>query len=122
MEKSFFHFLTVLTVIIHFLFILFVIVGGFFALRRTWSRILHVFCVAWAIIAELSPGIVCPLTAIENYVGLRAGIGTYEEDFITRYLVPIIYQEGVSVNLQLVLIGIVVVINAIAYYRYWKKK
>lgn len=120
--KGVYLFLTQLTIVIHLLFIVFVVVGGFLARKKSWVLILHLFSFSWALYAELSPGVVCPLTTLENYFGNRAGLSTYKEDFITRYLVPIIYQENLSVNIQLILVGIVVVINIIAYRFIWWNK
>ncbi len=121
-NKNFYLFLTQLTVITHLLFILFVIVGGFFARKKRWIKIVHLTSVVWALYAELSPGVICPLTALENYFAYRAGLSTYEEDFITRYLVPIIYQESLTRTAQLIMVGIVIGINVIAYRINWKQK
>ena len=121
-NKNFYLFLTQLTVITHLLFILFVIVGVFFARKKRWIKIVHLTSVVWALYAELSPGVICPLTALENYFAYRAGLSTYEEDFITRYLVPIIYQESLTRTAQLIMVGIVIGINVIAYRINWKQK
>lgn len=107
--------LTELTVVVHLLFILFVIAGGFFARRRVWSTVVHLAAVAWAVYAEIRPGIVCPLTALENHFALRAGLATYEEDFITRYLVPVIYQDGLTLKTQYLLVTLVIGLNLLAY-------
>jgi hypothetical protein len=122
MERYIFHFLTLLTVIIHFLFILFVIAGGFLAYKGKSVRILHLLSVIWAVYAEISSGVICPLTTLENYFGYHAGLTTYKEDFITRYLIPVIYQENVPDNIQLILVALVIVINSVAYLIYFRKK
>lgn len=118
-----YQFLTQLTLIIHLLFILFVVFGGFIA-NRLWIRIIHIACVVWAVYIELSPGILCPLTTLENYFAARAGLATYEEDFISRYLVPVIYQENLTREIQFILAGVVIFINTIAYvYQLkWKQR
>ena len=107
--------LTELTVIVHLLFITFVVAGGFVARRWRWLTIVHLSAVAWAIYAEVASGMVCPLTSLENYFAQRAGLATYKEDFVTRYLVPVIYQDGVSPVVQYVLVAIVVAISVLAY-------
>jgi hypothetical protein len=107
--------LTELTVVLHLLFILFVIGGGFIARRWRWLTAVHLTAVAWGIYAELAPGIVCPLTTLENYFAHRAGMSTYEEGFISRYLVPIIYQDEITPALQYLLVALVLVVNAVAY-------
>ncbi|POY39307.1 DUF2784 domain-containing protein [Solitalea longa] len=121
MDKGIYLLLTQVTVIIHFAFILFVVAGGFFAHKNRWIKVIHMVSVAWAIFAELSYGVVCPLTAIENYFGYHAGLSTYQEDFITRHLIPIIYQENLSPFIQYILVGIVIGINLIAYKIRWKQ-
>src|SRR5688572_11385275 len=113
--------LTELTVIFHLLFILFVLIGGFFVRKRLWATVVHLGCVAWGVYAELASGVVCPLTTLENYFGYRAGLATYEDDFVTRYLVPVIYQENLTPVIQYVLVLIVILINLIAYRPLWKK-
>jgi hypothetical protein len=113
--KSIFHLLTQLAVISHLLFILFVVFGGLLAFKKQWIKIAHLASFVWAVYAELSPGVICPLTSLENYFGYRAGLSTYDEDFVTRYLIPVIYQEGLTRNIQFILAGIVILINAIVY-------
>jgi hypothetical protein len=121
MVKDIYLLLTQFTVIIHLVFILFVVVGGFFAHKKRWIKIVHLSAVVWAVYAELSSGVVCPLTTIENYFGYRTGLSTYEEDFITRYLIPIIYQESLTRNVQFVIVGVVICINVIAYTVRWRQ-
>jgi len=121
MSKNLYLILTDLTVVLHLLFIVFVVGGGFFANRRRWIMVLHLSAVVWGVYAELSPGVICPLTTLENYFGNLAGLTTYKEDFIMRYLIPIIYQESLSSSVQYMLVGIVVVINIIAYKAKWKR-
>src|SRR3712207_4088861 len=108
MTELFFLLLTRITVIIHFLFIIFVITGGFFIHKKRWIIFVHLTSVIWAIYAESASGVICPLTTIENYFGYRAGISTYEEDFITRYLIPIIYQENIGLSIQITLVLLVI--------------
>ena len=64
----------------------------------------------------LTPGIVCPLTPLENAFALRAGLRGYEGSFIEHYLVPIIYPEGLTPFAQWALAGAVVGVNACVYF------
>ena len=109
--------LTEFTIIVHLLFIVFVVAGGFFARRWWWLTALHLSAVAWAIYAELASGVVCPLTSLENHFAYRAGIATYQDDFVTRYLVPVIYPDQLKPAFQYFLVGFVVVVNLWAYAR-----
>jgi len=107
--------LTEFTLIAHLLFILFVVVGGFFARRWWWLTAIHLSSVAWAIYAEVASGVVCPLTGLENHFASQAGLATYKEDFVARYLVPVIYPDELSATVQYLLAGLVLVINLVAY-------
>jgi hypothetical protein len=78
--------------------------------------------ITWAIYAELSSGIVCPLTTLENYFAYQAGLSTYQEDFVTRYLIPIIYQESLDSSAQFVVVGVVICVNIVAYRIGWQHK
>jgi hypothetical protein len=119
--------LTDLTVTVHFAFLVFVVAGGLAA--RGYRRIAlpHLLAVAWAVYVEARPGLVCPLTPLENYFAIRAGRAGYEGSFIEHYLVPIIYPEGLTPGSQLALAALVVGVNAIVYMwpllrSYWSRQ
>ena len=59
----------------------------------------------------MSPGLVCPLTPLENYFAARAGRAGYQGSFIEHYLVPIIYPDGLTPALQMSLAALVLGIN-----------
>jgi hypothetical protein len=42
-------------------------------------------------------------------------MATYDEDFVTRYLVPIIYQDEITPAAQYLLVALVLVVNLVAY-------
>jgi len=117
MNKDIYLLLTQLTVIVHLSFIIFVLIGGFLFWKNRWTKIVHLSSLIWAVYAELSQGVICPLTTLENYFGYHAGLTTYKEDFITRYLIPVIYQENLTSSIQFVLVGVVIGINLFAYGR-----
>ena len=116
-----------LTVAVHFAFLVFVILGGLAARRYRWVAVPHLLAVAWAVYVEATPGLICPLTPLENLFAARAGRAGYEGSFIEHYLVPIIYPEGLTRTLQLTLAGLVVGVNAIVYLGplargYWSRR
>jgi hypothetical protein len=113
---------TEITIIVHLGFIAFVVAGGILARRRKWLMPVHLASLTWAVYAELSPGIVCPLTAAENFFAMRAGIRGYSGDFIAHYLAPVIYQEGLSQNCQDFLVVIVLALNAAVYVSLFLKR
>ena len=107
--------LTDLTVTVHFAFLAFVVAGGLVARRYRWIAALHLLSVAWGVYVEATPGLVCPLTPLENYFATRAGRAGYEGSFIEHHLVPIIYPDGLTPTLQLTLAGVVLGLNIAVY-------
>lgn len=107
-------------VLLHFVFIVFVTAGGLLTLR--WPRLawLHLPCVAWGVLIEVTGGI-CPLTPLEMRFRLAAGDPGYGGDFIDRYLLPIIYPSGLTRGLQIGL-GIALLFFNITIYAFaWYK-
>ena len=100
--------------IIHFLFILFVIFGAllFFVVKKI--VFIHIPAIIWGIYIELTNSI-CPLTYLENWFLHKANLTTYSEGFIQNYLVPIVYPVSLTKQLQIFLgIGLIV-INIVIY-------
>ncbi len=100
-----------LVVLSHFAFVAFVVAGGLLVAR--WPRIawLHLPAAAWGAAVEFF-GWTCPLTPLED--ALRGG-GGGGGDFITRYLLPVLYPPGLTADIQF-LLGIgVIAINAAIY-------
>jgi hypothetical protein len=111
----FYRILTDFTVAVHLAFLIFVVAGGFLARRHRWLAIPHLLAAGWGVYVEATPGLVCPLTPLENTFALRAGQAGYQGSFIEHYLVPIIYPEGLTRAAQWVLAVLVVVINVTVY-------
>lgn len=102
------------TVAVHFVFIVFVVLGGLLVLRRPWVAWLHVPAVAWVVYLELT-GAICPLTPLENAFLARAGAAGYAGGFIDHYLMPVIYPAGLTPHIQTML-GIGVLVLNVAVY------
>ncbi|MGH9364453.1 MAG: DUF2784 domain-containing protein [Thermoanaerobaculia bacterium] len=103
-----------LVVIAHLTFILFVVAGGLLAFR--WNRAvwIHLPAAAWGILIEIA-GWICPLTPLENRLRLKAGELGYEGSFVEHHILPLVYPEELTRNVQLVLGGLVFVVNAFVY-------
>ena len=114
--------LTDATVAVHFAFLVFVVAGGFLARRHRWLVVPHLISAAWGVYVEAMPGLICPLTPLENALAIRAGEAGYRGGFIEHYLVPIIYPEGLTPMAQWGLAGFVVVINVAAYTWPWRRR
>ncbi len=100
--------------VFHLAFILFVIAGGLAVAR--WPRIawLHLPAAIWGALIELANWI-CPLTPLENWLRRKAGAGGYDQSFVEHYLLPIVYPEGLTRGVQLVLGFTVIAVNLAAY-------
>jgi len=103
-----------LIVVVHALFVVFVVLGGLLVLR--WPRLawLHLPAAGWGALIEFSSWI-CPLTPLEKWLRLRAGEAAYEGGFIEHYLLPILYPPGLTRQTQIVLGLIVLAINLVVY-------
>ena len=101
-------------VLLHFLFIVLVLVGGLLVFRWPRAAWVHLPAAAWGALVELL-GWECPLTPLENRFRRLAGGAPYEGDFLTRYLVAVIYPEHLTAATQIVLGGVVIVGNVAVY-------
>jgi len=101
-------------VVVHALFIVFIVFGGFVAWRWRWVAVLHVPCAVWGVLIEYN-GWICPLTPLENSLRMRAGQQGYSGGFVEHYLVPAIYPAGLTPRIQVVLGTAVLVVNVITY-------
>ena len=104
-----------LTLILHLLFIIFILFGGLLALRKRFWIWLHLPALLWGLWVEWA-GWPFPLTPLENYFRQLASSPQYPESFIEHYLVSIIYPEQLTVSLQLVLGGILLIVNLLIYF------
>ena len=103
-------------VVIHFAFILFVILGGLLVLRWRWLAWIHIPAAVWGAIIEFA-GWICPLTPLENRFRVKGGADGYQSSFIEHYIVPIIYPETLTRSMQIILGLFVLIINAFIYGR-----
>ena len=103
-----------LTLIMHLIFILFVIFGGLLFFIFSKIIYIHLPALLWGIYIELTNS-VCPLTYLENWFLNKAELATYSNGFINNYLYPIIYPEGLTNNIQIYLGITLIVINILIY-------
>ncbi|MGI9627782.1 MAG: DUF2784 domain-containing protein [Longimicrobiales bacterium] len=103
-----------LVLVLHLLFIVFVIAGGLLGLRWRWTPWLHLPAVVWGVALEFF-GWICPLTPLENSLRQASGAQGYEGGFIEHYILSIIYPRGLTPEIQIALGVIVLVINVAVY-------
>lgn len=107
-------FLADATMVLHFAFLIFLVVGGFLAWR--WPKVIyaHLAVVAWGVLITVF-SIDCPLTGPEDYFRRKAGQeGLGAEGFIDTYLTGVIYPEEYLVQVRAA-VGVVVLISWIGF-------
>jgi hypothetical protein len=98
----------------HLAFIAFALLGAALAIRWRWIILLHIPAAAWCFFIEVS-GRICPFTYAENFLRIRGGQSGYSEGFVEHYLLAIIYPAGLTREVQFILAGIVIAVNAAIY-------
>jgi hypothetical protein len=109
-----------MTVLVHALFVLFVVFGGLAVFR--WRRLVwvHLPAAIWGGVIELS-GWVCPLTYLENYFRRLGGESGYRGTFIERYLEPVLYPLGLTQHTQIILGLLAILFNLLIYLQLWRR-
>jgi hypothetical protein len=100
--------------VIHFAYVVFVVLGGLWVLKWRKAAWFHVPAVLWAAAVEYA-GWICPLTPLENWFLLKAGERGYEGDFLERYLLSFLYPERLTREAQFLLGSLVLAINLVIY-------
>jgi hypothetical protein len=101
-------------VLLHFAFILFVVLGGLLVLRHPRIALLHLPAAVWGAFVELF-GWVCPLTPLENKLRILSGEAGSTGGFIETYLIPVIYPAGLNRWIQIALGVGVIAVNLLIY-------
>lgn len=116
-----YHYLADLVVVLHGLFVLFVVLGGFLVLWRIRFAWYHVPAVAWAATIEFL-GWICPLTPLENILRQKGGLTGYDTGFVEHYIVPVLYPESLTRQMQVGLGILILVLNVGIYCLVCKKQ
>ena len=109
-----------LVVILHFLFVLFVLLGGFLVLWKSHMAWYHIPAVFWAASIEFF-GWICPLTPLENILRERGGVAGYDTGFVEHYIVPILYPASLTRQMQVGFGLIVLSVNIGIYFTAWNR-
>lgn len=98
----------------HLAFILFVVLGSLVVWRFPRLAWMHLPAVLWAGLIEIGGG-VCPLTPLENHLRRLGGEAGYPGGFVEHYLLPIVYPQALSREMQIGLGIAAIAINLVAY-------
>lgn len=92
-----------LTLLLHTLFVAFVLVGLMFVLigkplgwqwvRNGWFRLAHLAAIG-VVVLQSWFGMICPLTTLEMWLRARAGESTYPGAFVAHWLEQILYYQA----------------------------
>jgi uncharacterized protein with PQ loop repeat len=112
-------------VLLHFSFIVFVLLGGLLVLKWRWLAYLHLPCAIWGVLIEFF-GWICPLTPLENHFREKAGQTGYSGGFMEHYLLPLIYPVNLTHDLQIILGLLVLIVNLAIYglvlFKHYQRK
>lgn len=100
--------------VVHGLFIAWVVLGGLAVWWRPWLAVLHLPAAAWGVWIEWSGGL-CPLTPLEWRLRTAAGQQGHGGGWIEHHLGGLIYPEGLTREVQWVLGALVLAINGAVY-------
>ncbi|MDH3973622.1 MAG: DUF2784 domain-containing protein [Deltaproteobacteria bacterium] len=109
-----------IVLLIHFLFILFIIFGGLLTFKWKKAACFHLPLLLWGILIEYFHWI-CPLTPLENRLRAMAGETGYNRSFIEHYLLPVIYPGELTREIQLLLGTALLLVNISIYFLIWLK-
>ena len=105
-------------VLLHLAFVVFVVFGGLLVYRWPRWAWVHVPAFVWGAVIEFNNW-VCPLTPLEQHLRVVAGKG----GFVEHYVVPVLYPEGLTHDVQVVLGVFVLGVNALVYGIWlWRKR
>ena len=103
-----------LVLLVHLLFVVFVVVGGLLVLR--WPRLawVHIPVALYGALIEFA-GFICPLTPLENWLRRLGGEAGYEGGFVEHYVTAALYPSGLTREIQIGIGVGVLVLNAVVY-------
>ncbi len=112
-----------ITVLLHFLWILFIVFGIILVWRWPKIAFFHLGGLSFSLIINIF-GWYCPLTYLENYLyGFGAGHRGYKESFIQHYLLPIVYPdlpEKTMRFVEVVFVVVLLVVYGVLAKKRWK--
>jgi Protein of Unknown function (DUF2784) len=91
----------------HMAFLVYLVLGGFLALRRLGWIWPHLGCTAWSVGITLTQGR-CPLTTLEKWLLVQGGRTPYQDSYIGHYLSGTVFpaQYEIAVWLASVVVAL----------------
>ncbi|WP_313328689.1 DUF2784 domain-containing protein [Stutzerimonas balearica] len=107
--------------VLHLGFVLFALLGGLLVAWKPRLLAVQLPAAAWAIFVEITDH-GCPLTHWEQRLRSISGDTGYSEGFIEHYLLPALYPSWLSLPVQYVLAGVVLLANLLIYAWLWRRR
>ncbi|MBW2590655.1 MAG: DUF2784 domain-containing protein [Deltaproteobacteria bacterium] len=109
-----------IVVVLHFTFILFVLMGGILSIW--WRKVvwIHIPAAVWGALIEFA-GWICPLTPLENRLRAKGGEAGYLGGFVEKYILPVIYPTELTREIQIILGIFVITVNLVIYWKIFYK-
>lgn len=82
-------------VVLHLLFLVFVVVGGVAAWRWRGLLWLHMPALVWGLLS-ITVGLACPLTSLEKHLRHLARDDGYEGGFVDHYVEDVVYPADLT--------------------------
>lgn len=104
----------------HFAFLVYLLTGGFVALRRPRTIWLHALAVLWAI-GSTTEHWDCPLTSLERWGREKAGMAPLRSDgFIAHYITGVLYPADWVGAVQVALFATVAASWTLVGWQSWR--
>lgn len=107
--------------LLHALFIVWVVFGALLTGSRPWLRWFHIASLVWGVCTEILPW-PCPLTIMENWLEGQAGIQPYQGGFLLHYLDALVYPDISGAVLTIVGVAVCVLNLAVYARQFWKAR
>ncbi len=88
-----YHALAVAVLVIHLLWIAWVMFGALLTRHRRALRWFHIASLVYSIFIEAAPWPPCPLTVLEQWLEARGGVAPYRGPFLLHYLDALVYPD-----------------------------
>jgi hypothetical protein len=105
-----------LTVLLHFGFILFVLFGGLLVVRRKAVAWVHLPVLAWGVAVQFA-GWDCPLTVLEKWLRIQAGLQGYSGGFTVHWILNPLFHPGTIGPAGRALFAFVPIFANVVFYR-----
>ena len=109
--------LAMAVLLVHFAWIVWVVLGWLVTRKRPWLRWFHIGSLVYGILLEVFVW-VCPLTYAEQWLLRRAGLRSYRESFLGHYLEELIYPTVPPMLLMGVSVAVILLVLGVYLYRF----